>query len=817
MTKTVPTALVKGNEPHSADGFWADFSTQPLISTPTHKNKATWLVDGMGAMKHIAMRIREAKKFVWIAGWAITPGVRLDRNTPATTLATLLEEVANPKPPATGQIGRPPPLPKTPVPVRILLWDSVDKSPMDLSDRGVEKDLEAIPNVRVLRHRPGLFWSHHQKMVVVDGEWALLGGIDLYQGRWDTPEHELELMDARHVANRLLADEVSRKPAGRFDTYNPNWREAMDEKSAAFKGIPRMPWHDVHVEIGGPAASCVARNFAQRWRHHNKAHRELDEAARQAAAKLALAGAGGLVGAQLGDDVAKKLAKDLGENPSADVIRVFADGTSQGFGTDVEPDVPEPKDILLAGASNGKQAVQIVRSMSPASGGEQTEASIHDAYLRMIKGAHHYIYIENQYFISKNPRIGSKRVQNRIVQAIVGKVDYMARNFPKEPFHVVIVVPIHPEGVLRQMSPYEPIDPQTMRDLLNRLRQIHSLARRTREQIDSVLRQVTEKVPESIRTFIEEVGAAAEKVREKLDALWTWGAGGAVTQAIRDGAAALAGRLLRWWNGDGQGPSEKDEAAGALWNLGNILDDVMAFVGDNFDPTHGSTLVQLETLRYLAAKIETAAKLAGKGRKDYLSIYYLRAKKEPSSSSLPPISEKLFTEQIYIHAKIMIVDDDVAIIGSANINDRSMLGDRDTEIAAVIVDEDTFDAGVGTHEVRVRRFARDLRIELWKEHFGQTFSNPLKGISTMQKIGSENAKIFLEVFPGLPSDEKRKLQTHKPESLSADLAHAKRLKQVTGHAVEFPLRWLEEEMLTIPEDAFSDSFTDNRGKPMPVA
>lgn len=39
------------------------------------------------------------------------------------------------------------------------------------------------------------------------------------------------------------------------------------------------------------------------------------------------------------------------------------------------------------------------------------------------------------------------------------------------------------------------------------------------------------------------------------------------------------------------------------------------------------------------------------------------------------------TEIIYVHSKLMIVDDNYAIIGSANINDRSMLGTRDSEIA----------------------------------------------------------------------------------------------------------------------------------------
>ena len=35
------------------------------------------------------------------------------------------------------------------------------------------------------------------------------------------------------------------------------------------------------------------------------------------------------------------------------------------------------------------------------------------------------------------------------------------------------------------------------------------------------------------------------------------------------------------------------------------------------------------------------------------------------------------SELVYVHSKMMIVDDNAAIIGSANINDRSMLGKRD--------------------------------------------------------------------------------------------------------------------------------------------
>jgi len=48
------------------------------------------------------------------------------------------------------------------------------------------------------------------------------------------------------------------------------------------------------------------------------------------------------------------------------------------------------------------------------------------------------------------------------------------------------------------------------------------------------------------------------------------------------------------------------------------------------------------------------------------------------------MNNKPMTEIIYIHSKLMIVDDDVVIMGSANINDRSMLGCRDSEIAVIV-------------------------------------------------------------------------------------------------------------------------------------
>ena len=49
-----------------------------------------------------------------------------------------------------------------------------------------------------------------------------------------------------------------------------------------------------------------------------------------------------------------------------------------------------------------------------------------------------------------------------------------------------------------------------------------------------------------------------------------------------------------------------------------------------------------------------------------------------------PNNDKVAHETIYVHSKLAIADDKRAIIGSSNINDRSLLGDRDSEVAVIV-------------------------------------------------------------------------------------------------------------------------------------
>ncbi|KAK1275790.1 Phospholipase D delta [Acorus gramineus] len=101
----------------------------------------------------------------------------------------------------------------------------------------------------------GTLYTHHQKCVLVDTQatgnnrkiTAFIGGLDLCDGRYDTPDHR-------------LFDELD--TIFQNDFHNPTF-------PVNTKG-PRQPWHDLHCKIEGPAAYDILTNFEQRWRKATK-------------------------------------------------------------------------------------------------------------------------------------------------------------------------------------------------------------------------------------------------------------------------------------------------------------------------------------------------------------------------------------------------------------------------------------------------------------------------------------------------------------------------------------------------------------------
>ena len=78
----------------------------------------------------------------------------------------------------------------------------------------------------------------------------------------------------------------------------------------------------------------------------------------------------------------------------------------------------------------------------------------------------------------------------------------------------------------------------------------------------------------------------------------------------------------------------------------------------------------------------------------------------PANEAFAKIFRETLRFPIYVHSKMMIVDDTYIIIGSANINQRSMAGTRDTEIAVGCFQPNLMNQG------EVRKF----RLSLWAEH-----------------------------------------------------------------------------------------------------
>lgn len=75
---------------------------------------------------------------------------------------------------------------------------------------------------------------------------------------------------------------------------------------------------------------------------------------------------------------------------------------------------------------------------------------------------------------------------------------------------------------------------------------------------------------------------------------------------------------------------------------------------------------------------------------DTVSSCYMEGGKDirevPWNGSPEAEMDAFISEELYIHSKVLIADDKLVICGSANLNDRSQLGNHDSEIAVVIED-----------------------------------------------------------------------------------------------------------------------------------
>ncbi len=182
-------------------------------------NRLAVLIDGDAYFAAIEQAFKRARRRIVIVGWDFNSQIKLQpqRGEPAQSLGDLLLDLVEACPELE---------------VHILVWRNsifyganVD-TPLSLLPRWSDH-----PRIHFKLDDVHPFGAcHHQKIVCVDDNLAFTGGIDLTQGRWDTPEHRPE-HELRHKDD----------------------------------GEPYRPVHDVQAMFDGDAARGIARIAAERW------------------------------------------------------------------------------------------------------------------------------------------------------------------------------------------------------------------------------------------------------------------------------------------------------------------------------------------------------------------------------------------------------------------------------------------------------------------------------------------------------------------------------------------------------------------------
>ncbi|OIW11063.1 hypothetical protein TanjilG_22870 [Lupinus angustifolius] len=275
----------------------------------------------------------------------------------------------------------------------------------------------------------GTVFTHHQKCVIVDTQasgnnrkiTSFIGGLDICDGRYDTPEH------------RLFRD-LDTVFSGDF--HNPTF--------PAGTRVPRQPWHDLHCRIDGPAAYDVLINFEQRWRKSTKwkefaiifkktSHWHDDALIRIERISWILSPSipthtsrNAYTTVPEDDPLVWVSSEDDPENWHVQIFRSIDSGSLKGF----------PKGVDVAHSQNLICAKDLV-----------IDKSIQTAYIQAIRSAQHFIYIENQYFIGSSyawPSYKDAGADNLIPMELALKIASKIK--AKERFAVYIVLPMWPEG-----------------------------------------------------------------------------------------------------------------------------------------------------------------------------------------------------------------------------------------------------------------------------------------------------------------------------------------------------------------------------------
>ncbi|KAK0388300.1 hypothetical protein NLU13_4545 [Sarocladium strictum] len=346
---------------------------------------AQWLVDGRDYMWNVSRAINMARDVIYIHDWWLSPELYMRRPAAISQkwrLDRLLQKKA-----------------REGVKIFVIIYRNVEAAvPID-SEYTKFSLLNLHPNIFVQRSpnqfkKNQYFYAHHEKICVVDHDVAFVGGIDLCFGRWDCPQHPVtddkptgfEMTEAPKDAEHCQlfpGKDYSNPRVQDFFQLDAPYAEMYDRAQ-----VPRMPWHDISMQVVGQPARDLTRHFVQRWNYLRR-----------------------------------------GRKPTRPLPFLLP--------------APDAKvEELEALGLTGTCEVQILRSATTWSLGiDSTEMSIQTAYVKMIEDSDHFVYMENQFFITSTD-VNNTKITNRIGDALVDRIIRAHQN--DEDWRCVIVIPLMP-------------------------------------------------------------------------------------------------------------------------------------------------------------------------------------------------------------------------------------------------------------------------------------------------------------------------------------------------------------------------------------
>ncbi|CEP13720.1 hypothetical protein [Parasitella parasitica] len=718
-----------------------------------------YFIDGHDYCWAVAEAIESAQKVIFIEDWWLSPELYLKRppaKFPQYRIDALLKKKA-----------------EEGVMIYIVVYKEVELA-LTLDSAHTKKALQDLhENIVVQRHPDHavggtFFWSHHEKFVVVDNRIAFLGGIDLCYGRWDTHAHRLadftcsdphlEVYPGQDYSDARLRD---------FEKVK-EWDMRLIDKTV----IPRMPWHDISLCMLGEPVLDVARHFCDRW-NFVKNSKSLDKSK------------------------APFLKPPLGGYSNYQSFKISLD--SKMFRS-------YHYEHNTSGV-HGTCKTQVLRSSAEWSTGINLEHSIQNAYIDVINNAQHYVYIENQFFITTTEDDSNYILKNQIGAAIVNRIK---RAFDaQEKFKVFVLMPLMPAF---------PAELSTKDAATARLVMYYQYV-----SICSGQKSILEKLKALNINPDEYIRFYSLRSYDRIN-----------KRMIEEMLARDAGFTP---HKDGI-PLKQHEVETTQ-------------VGHSHKPMPPAGFVSPDELERHRHQHHHATDTVNNPQRivrdePWVSNIHQTAPRDEASEK-EEVSEYV-TEELYIHAKLLIADDRVVIMGSANLNDRSQCGDRDSEIALITEDKDMISSLMNGQPYQASRFAATLRRQLWKEHLGLLEEGPIDAVNNamlplpvlqidtaqtkedhwvMDPLDDEtlgrwnhtayvNTVAFREVFHCVPDDTILTWDDyHKfyPDPNKIDLGHVhnpnmplqevrQHLDTVRGHLVEFPTKFL--------------SFEDLQGQSIPI-